>query len=476
MTMLQFGDVDPLPTPRRPLQGGEGEFQATALVEEARDHLYWLFGSRAALILVAAALLFTTMAGWASEQPGGTKKKPTAVNQRTWQLSEFVILLGWPFLVFCPDDAAVIKAAAEADFNVIMWDVGKLPLCHRYGLKLMVDHASGFGIGWDGPDPDPQDEWDWRAGEYFRKIGPLRPEMASALSEDPAIWGYWIIDEPRSEQFPEMAAYLRAFEQADSGHPAYINLLWPGGEYLENFLQVVKPQVLSYDYYQWWWGREGHFPRLEEHRRAALAEGIPLLCWVEVNANPEAAAATYGQEDTVAHLPDNAVKLRQSVYTSLAYGVEGIEWFTAGYMFDFGTSKLNACGRDVAALNAELKRLGPVLVRLRSTDVFHTPPLPAETRALPADYWVQTETPELVLGVFKDRYDDAADYLLVANKGIQEKREVVLQFRRPVALVEQLDKQSGKWRALPLTTGGESQLVKLTLAPGDGELLRVVGP
>ena len=150
----------------------------------------------AAAILVVAAQLVTTLAGCAAgEQPvgsattaagdavtsgGGSEKAVTAVDQRRWELSEFLVFLGWPLEVDCPDDAALIKAAAEADFNVIMWDVGKLPLCHRYGLKLMVHHGDR---GWE---PEGDDEWSTRWREYMRTVGPFTPETARAVSDNPA--------------------------------------------------------------------------------------------------------------------------------------------------------------------------------------------------------------------------------------------------------------------------------------------------
>jgi len=357
-----------------------------------------------------------------------------------WEMSEFVILLGWPEEVECPDDEAMIEAMAQAGFNVVMLNEDKLDLAHKYGLKLL-----------------------------------FRPSLRDWVLEHPANWGYYVADEPPIEQFAEVAREVSSYHQADPNHPVYVNLTGQGGDYVRSFVNTVHPRLLTYDYYQWWWTRERHFSALEEYRRAALDAGIPLICWVEVNANPMvlsvASAGPMKWSCTAPPPPDNAEKLRQSVYTSLCYGVKGIEWFTGGILFEWGTSRLRACGLDVAAINAELKRLGPILVGLESVDVFHTPPLPDATRPLPEGYWVQTATPDLVLGIFKDKQDN--DYIMVANRKIDSTRQAVLSLPAAVTEVAKFDKDEGKWINLPQSRRGKDLTVGLDIAPGDGELLKV---
>ena len=258
-----------------------------------------------------------------------------------------------------------------------------------------------------------------------------------------------------------------ALNNADPTHPAYINLLSGGGDYLAKFMETVKPNILSYDFYQWWWGREGHFTNLEQYRAAALSADIPLFCWVEINANKEMERG-HGDPPT-----DNAVKLRQSVYTNLAYGVKGIEWFTTPYVFEHGTSNVTSAGREVAAINKELKKIGPILVKLKSTEVFHTKPVPAGTKQLPDDYWLQTETENIVLGFFKHKDKTRTDYLMIANKDIKDKCSVVLKFIHPVLKVRKFNKLKGKWKTLSINKTVDARTVSLDLPPGDGDLLEI---
>jgi len=354
-----------------------------------------------------------------------------------WEMSEFVILLGWPWQCGCPDDEALQQAMAQAGFNVVMGFQDQLDLAHEYGLKLLF--MPSFGPDW--------------------------------LLEHPANWGYYVTDEPTVEDWAQVAQVVNDYHQADPNRPAWVNSPGGTGEYLQNFMETFQPRVLSFTGgYQWWWPWEQpvFFAKLEAYRAAALAAGIPLIRWVEVNANPDAWPPP---GVTVPPPPDNAAKLRQSVYTSLCYGVKGIEWFTGAILFEPGTCVLQPCGQDVAAINAELNRMGPILISLESVDVFHTPPLPDATGPLPADYWVQTATPDLVLGMFKDSQDN--DYIMVANRKIDSTRQVALSLPADVTEVAKFDKNEGTWIDLPLSSQGNRVVVEFILAPGNGELLKV---
>jgi hypothetical protein len=58
------------------------------------------------------------------------------------------------------------------------------------------------------------------------------------------------------------------------------------------------------------------------------------------------------------------------------------------------------------------------------------------------------------------------------NRGVDKARELTLRFKEKLSL-ELLDRKTAKWRTLEMDRSGEQSAVRLTLAPGDGELLRV---
>ncbi len=363
-----------------------------------------------------------------------------------WEMSEFVIYLWNQPQAGTPEEKAT--ALADAGFTVVDWDPDQLDLLTPHGLKAMVH------------DPTP--------------------ELAARLKGHPALWGYHLVDEPYPErEFPPIAERMRAIERVDPDHPSFVNMLSTTGEFLRTYMDVVQPQLLSFDYYQWTWGSDRYFEKLEQFRDQAVQGGVPLGSCIETTANP-----AIERGDTT-YLPDNALKLRQSVYTNLAYGVKMVEWFSAGRLFEPGTLELTRSGRDVAALKAELGRIGPALVGLRSLDVYHTPPFPDGTRSAPKEHWVrligEADANGLVLGMFEG--DDGVDHVMVVNRDYRQSQSVTVRLQSKwlgIAPwhekkqysygVEKLDKATGDW-----VTVSSTSFVGFTFVidPADGELFRI---
>ncbi len=366
-----------------------------------------------------------------------------------WNMKEFMITeWGRPEL----NDEDIAKAAANAGITHIFWTSDKLDLCAKYGLKVLVEQAT--------------------------------PEIAKKIAEHPALWGYYLVDEPYPEsEFPPLAEKIKALRQADPLHPSFINMLSTTGDFLRTYMEVVKPEILSFDYYTWFWGSNRYYEKLEQFREAAMLANVPLTSCIETSANPM---------ESFEYISGNAVKLRLSVYTNLAYGVKGVQWFHAKGLFENGTTNLSKSGRDIAQLNKEMKALGPVLVNLRSTDVFNTAPLPKGTREAPTEHWVHVIGEEgvggLVLGMFKDRdrkafADDVeVDYFMVANRDHNHSQNVVVRFQskwlgiapwhKPKTFtrsVEQFDRTNGEWKKISSSCAVG---FVFNLAAGDGELFR----
>ncbi len=346
------------------------------------------------------------------------------------------------------DPKARAKVLAQSGFTVVDWDAEALDVLSHHMLRAMIHRPNA--------------------------------EMARQLAGHPALWGYHCGDEPYpEEQFPALAELVGALAQADPGHPAFVNMLSTAGDFLRTYMKVVQPPILSFDYYQWWWGSDRYFEKLEQFREAACLAGVPLGSCLEVNANP---ASESGDRTP---LPDNAARLRQSVYTNLAYGVKMIEWFNCAAFFEQDSLHPTPAGCDAITLNRELSVLGSALIGLQSVDVFHTPPLPRCTREAPREYWVQLTGEEmragLVQGMFKD--DDGVDYLMVVNRDYRAAQNVVVRlqskwlgiapWQEPKSYtyrIERFDRQQGGWTALR-----SSSFIGFTfgLDAADGELFRI---
>ena len=359
------------------------------------------------------------------------------VTELEWSMDEFMISVwGGPALEGRGPNDAPPQMIKDANIEVVMCSLDKLELCRKWGFKALL-----FGVA---------------------------PERAGQLRDDEAVWGYVIKDEPSDyTEYPGLAWQVQALRETDPIHPGYINLGGSLNGHHPLYLQMVKPDLLSYDYYQWSWGRRAHFSRLEEYRRAALAHDIPLLVWVHGNAGPP----EIRKDDYYYHAPDNQERMRHSVFTSLAYGAKGIQWFHGKHLF--GDEGLRPNGQDVAIINAELQKLGPELIGLQSVEVYHTPPLPSDTRPVPDDFWVKIPEGYFVLGVMQDPNEPGTDYLMLAHRDHTKATTAALEFSRRGIQVEKLNKQTGQWEALTVAQNGQVIRVEFPVAAGDGHLLRV---
>lgn len=368
-----------------------------------------------------------------------------------WEQSEFMITQwGRPKV---QNDEAIAEAAAKAGNNHIMWTADKLDLCKKYGLKVIIEQPT--------------------------------PDSAKKVSGHPALWGYYCGDEPYPEStFIPLAETMKSLHSADPDHPSFVNMLSTTGDFLRTYMEIVKPELLSFDFYKWLWGSDRYYEKLEQFREAAMLGNVPLTTCIETSATPPA-----GPE----YLPDNAEKLRQSVYTSLAYGVKGIQWYHGAGLYRPESTELSKSGKDISVLNGEMKNIGPILVKLRSMDVYHTTPLPKGTREAPKEHWIQLISEEgsegLILGTFKEKsnkhyMDDVEeDYFMVANRDYRNSQHVVVRFqskwlgiapwntpKKFTRAVEKFDKKTGKW--VKISTSCAVGFI-FYINPADGDFFKV---
>lgn len=328
---------------------------------------------------------------------------------------------------------ALAQYTAAQGFNCVEVELDKLDVCRKAGLKARLGHID---------------------------VNKLL-EAAPKLKDDPAVFGYYVSDRRSRDAFPGFAKIAREFEKADPNHPTlFINR----AEYNQfpEFVELVKPMVLDYYHYHWWHKNhpERYYLYLKMFRDLAVKHDIPQMRCLGSNNPPE--------------------KLRQSMYVAAAYGVQAFHFWPPWFVTCKMDKDRNAVLEDgkpvfglsdpaktIAAVSKEFKALSPVLVKLTNRAVYHTDKmLPIGADAPPADLWFQPEGETLLVSVFEDA--KKGRYLMPVNHGVEKATEATLRFTEKVTL-DLLDRKTGQWRAVPLVAG----VVKLTLAPGDGELLRV---
>lgn len=359
---------------------------------------------------------------------------------------------------------------AEANFNVVMPPCGPstvkgnlelLDACAKHAMKAII--ADNRILSKNSDDPEFEKNLDGVISDY---------------AKHPALYGYYIVDEPNSAAFPKLAAINQYLLKKDPAHIPYINLFPTYAspeqlgnatyeEHVEQFLSVVQPKLLSYDHYCLFEGaeREGYFLNMEIIRAAAHRHGVP---WVNII-------------QLVPHGPyrnPSEADLRWQVYTTLAYGSSGILYFTywtpKDPSWDFRNAVIDNGERTehyerVQRLNAEMKILSPILLKLRSTAVYHTGNIPAGARSLSTKSLVScVEGAELVVGEFKG--EGGSNWLMLVNRNLRKEQEAVVTFSQRRLIVQEVDRQTGRLGYLRVSTDSNQVALRLRFQPGEGRL------
>src|SRR4029434_816957 len=153
-------------------------------------------------------------------------------------------------------------------------------------------------------------------------------KVAERFKDHPALAGYYLRDEPSVADFPALAKWTRRIQAVDSIHPSYINLFpnYANGqqlgtatyqEHLDRFIKEVPVPVISFD----------HYPVVGSSLRDEWYENLE-----RVSATAKAAKKPFWAFAlAVAHGPYPIAELehlRLQVFSDLAYGAQGIQYFT----------------------------------------------------------------------------------------------------------------------------------------------------
>jgi hypothetical protein len=366
--------------------------------------------------------------------------------------------------------------------------------------------AGGWNLGW-AKRPEDLDVYDRHGMRVMLEIGtpdvddPVQAKALGALvarvRNHPALYAYYIVDEPGSGAFQKLGKIVERLRHLDPSHLAYINLLptyassgqlqvsdavadrarvgYPQDfagihvddttsqryrEYLRQFVQEVKPDLISYDHYHFLKSGDGsqYFLNLSLIRSAAVSANMPFLNIIQACDSPAEGWREPSEEE-----------LSWLTYTSLAYGAQGISHFRYDTGF-FNDPKVCRNPRSrfwtASRLNRDFVAIATQLQPLKSLGAFHcetTIPLGAER--LPTGSVVAPESAgqDVLLGYFGKSMDHPTDFMVV---NLDYKSSLTLKLKVPGAM-KLFHPPTNAWRPL----AGERE-VKLVLPPGGGVLIR----
>ncbi|MBP7935100.1 MAG: hypothetical protein KA354_10680 [Phycisphaerae bacterium] len=356
-------------------------------------------------------------------------------------------------------DRATFEEMRECGFNLAGFvQPDQLDEVAAAGLKAIV-HDSGVPVVLDATLTE---------ADVKKRAG----ELADKVAAHPAVFGFYLADEPNARSFAALARWAAAFNAISPGKISYVNLfptyanadqLGVGSyvRYLETFINTVKLPYISYDHYALMEDgslRDGYFQNLEIVREAALRHKIPF--W---NVVMSTGCLDFAE-------PSDA-GLRFQAYTTLAYGGRGISWFTyfSAPVGNFRLAPIDHFGQKTATwsmlrrVNMEVHRLGPTYLALKHVNVFHHPDVPKECRGIDtAVHLGGLSGGSFVVGEFVGPED--RPYVLVVNKSLKRSVCFSLKFKAGGAIT-QINAQTGQ----PQPFAGEQGW----LAPGQGMLLTI---
>ena len=327
------------------------------------------------------------------------------------------------------------------------------------------------------------------ANKYGIKILGRCPEttskptlMANTLKNENGFFGYMMQDEPSVPEIIERQKEIERLITVDSSHVFYINLLsyqrqdWfekstqakTFTEYLKA-LSATSCQYLSFDYYPITTAgiRPTWYYNLEMVRQESLASGKPFWGFVlSVPHNVPFTPGTYYPTPTLA-------SLRLQVYSNLAYGAQGIQYFTywtpKPINFEYHDGPISFEGKKtstyevVQQMNRELKVVSKLFYGARVLSVHHLGVVPEGTtrqQKMPVNIRslkIVGKQGAIISQIEKNGHR----YLAIVNKSHEESLTVRLRYRnsKPRQLTKQL-----KAVAVKST---------YTVAPGDLLLFRL---
>ena len=353
-------------------------------------------------------------------------------------------------------------------------NVADLDELHRYGLRGLLMLGA----------PDIQDQAQAKNLET----------LIEKVRTHPALYAYHIVDEPGTGAFPKLGNLVAFLRRHDPAHLAYINLLptyasdaqlqvsddtaerarvgYPQDfagvntddktamrycEYLRQFIETVKPALISYDHYHFMKNSDGiqYFLNLSLIRKAALEANLPFLNIIQACDSP--AEGWRGPDEN---------EVRWLTFTSLAYGAQGISHFR----YDTGLWKDAETPLPlywvVARLNRDFLAIATELQPLKSLGAYHCGQVPLGGEALPPKSIFVPAPPdqEILLGYFGKTVEHPT-HVVVVN--LDYKKAVTTTLTCPGAM-ELYHAPTQTWQAV---SGGSR--VTLPLQPGGGALVRL---
>lgn len=408
----------------------------------------------------------------------------TALRMRT----QLAVCAGW-VLAACAAQAQWTPIAHPApvtarEFPIMAWDLSPSDSTYLNWMKDAGFNMSGFcrvedldkvrAAGLSCLVIDKRFEtMDWEKAPGDAVLDEIAADLKRQAGSHPAVAGFFLRDEPSASFMPGLGRAAAALRRAMPDKWAYVNLFPTYAnsrqlgtatyeEHLRTYLKEFRPQFISWDNYSLLDGemQDRFYTNLEIIRRVAQEAGLPFWNCILGNAH-------------YMYMEPSDATLSLQVYSTLAYGGRGIQYFTF-FAIDSSNYRLGAVDQFgnrtptwemLRRINLQIHALAPTMLQLRSTGVYHSPAVPEQGKSLSESRLVKSVpgAGQILIGEFEDNRGRA--YLMAVNRDLKRPVMLPIQLRRENASLVRISPYSGK------ETGKVTEPVGL--APGGGGLFRV---
>ena len=375
-----------------------------------------------------------------------------------------------------PSEPELLRGMKQAGFTVAGFCRPEdLDAVHAAGLTCFVlDKRISFS----------RDQWEKMPPEAEVRKGIV--ELVRQVGDHPAALGYFLLDEPNASMLDNLARACRILREVAPGKLPYVNMFAmtasrkrfvPIGyeAYIRSAAEVLRLPYISYDMYAVVNGEilDPFYTNLEIVRRLSLETKTPFWNTILSNAHFQHMEPT----DATVHL---------QAYASLAYGARGIAWLSyltpdvGDFQAFFRLGALDPFGHPTPTwgmlqrMNHELQALAPVLLKLRSTGVYHYPDVPPQGKPmaesalvkgieLAQDQYRPAMAGRVLVGEFEDT--GGRPYVMIVNKDLKNPFRMRIDLRQPERKMLVVSPYSATETAFDPGMGW--------LAPGSGVLMRL---
>jgi len=367
---------------------------------------------------------------------------------------------------------------SDANFDLVLWtpaDEVSTAYAEQYEMEYILRAGSILGEHDYLRAPDNIAPEDLTEDDLAKLDG-----MIEQFKDREKVLGYYITDEPNAKAFPNLEKTVSYLRENDPTRLSFINLLPTYAseeqfgtptydEHIEQFLNIVKPEILSYDHYHFFntYDGGGYFTNLGIIRKWALAFDIPFCNIIQA----------IGTNGTSVEFLDwripNADEHRWLVYSSLAYGAKAIVWFHWDHSWGLTSSPArDELYASIQQLNLEINNIGDILIGLNSEGVYHTNTI-SDNLMLPADGIVKSvsENADLVIGYFKDSNDK--DYFMLMNKNYNDSSIATITLNGVTDDLQYFNVITKEWIGVANDSSSGKSTFVVTLKEGGGKLFSI---